>query len=79
MLAVHRVVEPAHIVIGNLSCELIQRFSHLRMTRQHLRPNNRHGFVRREVMAIVLQNEQVQRGNQTIGGVSRGEVHLLVS
>ena len=78
MLAIHRVVEAAHVVIGNLSCQFIQRLSHLRMACQHLRPNDRHGFVRREVVAIVFQNEQIQRGDQSIGGISRCEVHLLV-
>ena len=78
VLAVDRVVELAHVVIGNLSREFIQRFSHLRMARQHLLPNDRHGLVRREVVAIVFQNEQIQRRDQSVGGISCGEVHLFV-
>src|SRR2546425_2044391 len=48
------------------------------MLGQSLLANNRHGFVRREIVLVVFEHKQIKRRDQTIGGVSRGEVDLLV-
>ena len=77
MLAVDRVVELAHVVVGNLSCEFVQCLSHFGVESQHLLANDGHGFVWREVVLVVLEDEKIERRNQAIGGVSGGEVDLL--
>ena len=48
------------------------------MLSQRLLSNYRHRFVRREVMFIVLENEQIQRGNEPVRRVPRSHVDLMI-
>ncbi len=57
MLAVHGVVELAHVVIGNPSCEFIQRLSHFGVMSKHLLPDNGYGLVGWEIVLVILQDE----------------------
>ncbi len=78
MLAVDRVVESAHVIIGNLSGEFVERGSTSGMACQHLLSHDRHSLIGREVVAIVLQNKQIQRGDKAVGDVSCGQIDLFV-
>ena len=78
MLAVDGVVELAHVVVGNLSCKFVQRLSHLGVMSQHLLANDGHGFVGREVVLVVFEDEEIESRDQAIGCVACGEVDLLV-
>ena len=57
MLTVYGVVELSHVVIGNLSCEFIQRLSNLRVMSQHFLANDRHGFIGWKVVLVVFEYE----------------------
>src|SRR5712691_5467960 len=40
-------------------------------------PHHGHGFVRREIVAVILQHEQIERRNETVGSVASDEINLL--
>src|SRR5579871_183929 len=79
MLPIERVIHAPHLVVGNSSSQLRQRLCNFRMLPHHLLPHHRDRLVRRKIMPVVLQHEQIQRRNQSIGRVSRGDVnHVLL-
>ena len=39
--------------------------------------NDRDGFVGREVVFVVFEDEQVERGDEAVGGVAGDQVYLL--
>src|SRR6185369_1828724 len=78
MLAVDGIVQLTHVVIGYLSRQLIQRGSYAGMPAQHVLSHDRYSFVWRKVVPIVLQDKQIERGNQSIGGIPGSEIDLFV-
>ena len=78
VFAVHRIVQPAHLLIGDFPAELIERFPNLRMALERLAANHGHGLIRGEVVLVVLQDGQVAGGDQAVGGVARHQVNLLL-
>ena len=48
------------------------------MSRKSVFPHDRHRFIRREVVLVVLQNCQIARGEQSVGRVSGDQIHLLI-
>jgi len=53
MLAVDGIVQLTHVVIGDLSRQLIQRGSYAGMPAQHVLSHDRDSFVWRKVVPIV--------------------------
>ncbi len=71
MFAVDGVVHTPHVLVGDRARQRIKSDSHLGMILQQFLANDRDTFIGREVVAVVLENEQVERGNQAIGIVAR--------
>src|ERR1700674_5274838 len=76
MLSIHRIIQSPHIFIGNRSRQFAKRRSHLGMLLQHFPAHDRHRFVRRKVMMVVLQYNEVERRNQSIGIVAGNDIDL---
>src|SRR5271167_4333614 len=68
VLAIDRVVQPLHLLIGDLSRQRIEDWGDLWMLPQGLLAHDWHRFIRRKIMAIVFQHKQIQRRNQPVGG-----------
>src|SRR5579862_2290324 len=48
------------------------------MLLQRLLADHGDGFVRRKIVAVILQREQIERRNQAISGVTRSNVDLMI-
>ena len=48
------------------------------MPSQHFAPDDGDGFVRREIMAVVLEHKKIECRDQAVGHVSRSQVNLFV-
>src|SRR6476660_6380547 len=78
MLAVYGVIQLAHVIVGNLSGQIIQRLFYFRVTREHLLANDGDGFIGWEIVTVVFENKKIKRGNEPIGCISSDQVHLLI-
>src|SRR5579872_5493651 len=78
MLAVHGVVQGAHVLIGNLSRQWGQGVAQLGMAGQRLLAHDGYGVVGREVALVVLEHSQIEHRNEAVGGVAGGQVNLLI-
>jgi hypothetical protein len=67
MLSIHCIIRSPHIFIGDRSRQFAKRRSHLGMVLQHFSAHDRHRFVGRKLMMVILQYNEVERRNQSIG------------
>ena len=54
VLSIYRVVQAAHVVVGNCTCQSIQGADHFGVPLQDFLPDNRHRLIGRKVMAIIV-------------------------
>src|SRR5712692_7682487 len=67
MLAVHGIVQLAHIVVGNFAREVIRRLSNFGMPCERFLADDGYRFIRREVVAIIFQDDKVERWDEAVG------------
>ena len=78
VLAIESVIQFLHFLIGNLVRQIIQSLSNSGMPLQRLLPHHRDRFVRGKIIAVVFQNEKIEDGNQSIGGIAPGKIDLMI-
>ena len=78
VLAVYGVVQLTHIVVGYFSGEFVEGLFYFWMGGERFPANDGHGFVGREIMFVVVENDKVECGNKAVGGVSRDQVDLPI-
>src|SRR5215467_3832458 len=67
LVRVNRSVEAAHFGGRDFPGEVGERRSKLRKARQGLAAHNRDGLIRREVAPVVIQCDEIERGEKSIG------------
>ena len=78
MLAIDRVIHATHFVLRDFRRERAQSCTDFGMLIESRATHQRHGFVWRKIMAVVLQGNHVQRRDQPIGGISRDNIDPFV-
>jgi len=67
MLSIHRIIQSPHIVIGDRSGQFAKRRSTSGWFFNNFSAHDRNRFVGRKIMMVVLQHNEVERRNQSIG------------
>ena len=67
MPAVDGIIHSAHFIFGNFPCELPEGRASLRMFVEHGPAHERHGFIRRKIVAVIIECDHPESGNQSIG------------
>src|SRR6266496_4205712 len=65
VLDICRIVERSHVICRDASGEALERNPDLRILEQRGSPSDRRGLVRRKVVAVVLELEQIERADQS--------------
>ncbi len=73
---IDQAIEPSHSLLVNRPAKRGKGCANLRTGGEHLGPNDRCGFVRREVLFVVPQVDQLEGLDLPIGGVAGNDVHL---
>jgi len=68
----------AHIGGGEFAGEIGEGLAELREFFQRGAADDGYGIVRREIVAIVFEGDEVERVDQTVSGVARDNVDLLI-
>jgi len=76
MLRVHRVIHLLHFRIRNLACEIFKDPFDFRVLLEHLLPNHGNRLIRRKVVAVILKNDKIERGNQSVRCIPARKVYL---
>ena len=67
LLAVDRVVHLAHVVGRDASGKTVEGRARRGASAEEFRPHDRHGVVRRKVVAVIVEHNQSERGDQAVG------------
>src|SRR5438270_3563524 len=78
VLAIDRIIQLLHLLVGNAPRQLADDLRHFGMLLYGLLAYHRHRLVGWKIMAVVFEHEQVERRNQPIGGIARGEIDLPI-
>src|SRR5215472_16637585 len=78
VLAVYGVIQLPHVVVGNFSGEGVEGRFDLRMAGKDFTAHDRNCLVGWKVVPVVVEDEEVEGGNEAVGGVAGGEVDLTV-
>ena len=75
--AVHGQVHAAHRGGVDRALEPAQRLAESRMAGDRLRPADHDRLIRRKVPTVVLEDDEVMGGDQSVGGAADHEIDLL--
>src|ERR1700751_3196182 len=78
LVGIHFGVEMAHFVGGDFPAKAGERGTKLRKSRQGLSPHDGYGIIGRKIMAIIFKDGEMQRIDQSIGGIAGDHVDLLI-
>src|SRR5271155_2817014 len=48
------------------------------MLLERLLPDHRYRLVGRKIVAVIFKDEKIEDGNQSVGGIARGEINLMI-
>ena len=77
VVAIHGVVEPAHVGFGDFSREGVEDGAQFRVLCQDLGAHYGNCFVGREVVAVIFERDEIEGIDQAVGGVSGDDVNLF--
>ena len=78
MLPVKRVIQLPHLLVGNLAAQLRDSLRDFWMLPERLLANHWHRLIGRKIVAVVVEDEQVEGRNQTIRRITGGDIDLMI-
>src|SRR5579872_4988995 len=77
LLGIDGVVHLAHFRVGNLPAQYVQSAAQLLVVAKSATPKNGDGLVRREKMAVILQDDHSEGGDEPVRGTAGDHIHLM--
>ncbi|MGC1489960.1 MAG: hypothetical protein WA798_01225, partial [Candidatus Acidiferrum sp.] len=71
-------VEAAHVGGGDFSAKIGERGTKLRKFFESGIANDGNGIVRREIMTVVLERNEMERIDETVGGAAGDDINLMI-
>jgi hypothetical protein len=78
LVGVHFGIEVAHFVGGDLAGEIGERRAKLRKLVEGIVAHDGDRVVRRKIVKVVIERNEVQRVDEAVGGVAGDDVNLMV-
>src|SRR5712671_5263406 len=78
VLGIDGVVEAADVGGREFTSEMGEDAAELRKTRERGLAHDGDSVVRREVVAVVFEGNEVERVDEPVGGVAGDDVHLMI-
>jgi len=78
LVGVNLGVEAAHFVGGDLVVEIGEGGTELREFGEGGLANDGDGVVGREIVAVVLEGEELESSDEAVGGVAGDDIHLMI-
>src|SRR6201987_2712719 len=78
MLAIDSIVQLLHFRVRDLVSQFRKDLRNFGVVADGLLPDHRDSLIRREIVPVVFEHEQIQRRNEPVSGVTRGEIDLMI-